>query len=205
MSAPGVDVIDHLAGEGSGGRIAALRSLRPQAREQAQRSYQVLLEPAEPGPVPLRERYAVAAHVARLHGPGPAAELYLENLRDEDPALAALLEAGRPTGESHLDAGLDHTDMLVLRPHEAAPSHLRALEAAGWDADGIVTLSQLISFLTFQLRVAHGLRVLAENPAPASAGIDRADPAGPADPADRADPADLAGRADRADRTEEAR
>lgn len=56
----------------------------------------------------------------------------------------------------------------MLRPSEAAPAHLRALEAAGWDADGIVTLSQLISFLTFQLRVAHGLRVLAENPAPAA-------------------------------------
>ncbi|MGP9538064.1 CMD domain protein [Brachybacterium sp. AOP43-C2-M15] len=167
MSEHDVDVIDHLAGEGDGGAIASLRSLRPQAREQAQRSYQVLLEPADPGSVPLRERYAVAAHVAGLHGPGPAAELYLENLRDEDPDLADLLEAGESTGETHLDAGLAHADLLVLRPSEASPSHLRALEAAGWDADGIVTLSQLISFLTFQLRVAHGLRVLAENPAPA--------------------------------------
>lgn len=191
MSTHEGDVIDHLAGEGDGGRIAALRSLRPQAREQAQRSYQVLLEPAQPGSVPLRERYAVAAHVARLHGPGPAAELYLENLRDEDPALAELLEAGEQTGETHLDAGLAHADMLVLRPHEAAPSHLRALEQAGWDTDGIVTLSQLISFLTFQLRVAHGLRALAENPAPAA-------PAGTAA---------LTGtdRTDRTDRTEDAR
>lgn len=165
MSAPVPDVIDHLAGEGDGGTIARLRALRPQAREQAQRSYQVLLEPAHPGTVPLRERYAVAAHVARLHGPGPAAALYLENLRDEDPALAALIGAGEPAGERHLDAGLAHAELLVLRPSEASPEHLRALEAAGWDADGIVTLSQLISFLTFQLRVAHGLRVLAENPA----------------------------------------
>lgn len=168
MSTPGIDVIDHLAGEGDGGQIARLRSLRPQARENAQRSYEALLEPADPGSVPLRERYAIAAHVARLHGPGPAAELYLENLRDEDPALAERIEAAEATGEERLDAGLAHADLLVLRPREAAPEHLRALEAAGWDADGIVTLSQLVSFLTFQLRVAHGLRVLAENPAPAA-------------------------------------
>lgn len=167
MTAPRVDVIDHLAGEGSGGEIARLRSLRQQARDQAQRSYEVLLEPEDPGTVPVRERYAIAAHVARLHGPGPAAELYLENLRDEDPVLAKRIGAGERTGEPHLDAGLAHADMLVQRPRDAAPEHLRALEAAGWDADGIVTLSQLISFLTFQLRVAHGLRVLAENPAPA--------------------------------------
>lgn len=161
-----VDVIDHLAGEGEGGQIARLRSLRPQARENAQRSYEALLEPADPGSVPLRERYAVAAYVAQLHGPGPAAELYLENLRDEDEDLAELIAAGRSTGEQHLDAGLAHAELLVQRPREAAPAHLRALEAAGWDADGIVTLSQLVSFLTFQLRVAHGLAVLAENPAP---------------------------------------
>ena len=31
---------------------------------------------------------------------------------------------------------------------------------AGWSTDGIVTLSQLVSFLAFQLRVAAGLRLL---------------------------------------------
>jgi uncharacterized protein YciW len=33
--------------------------------------------------------------------------------------------------------------------------------AAGWSADGIVTLSQLVSFLAFQVRVVAGLSVLA--------------------------------------------
>ncbi|MFC0675366.1 CMD domain-containing protein [Brachybacterium hainanense] len=163
-----VDIIDHLAGEGPGGEIARLRSLRPQAREQAQRSYEALLEPVDPRGVSPRERYAVAALVARLHGPGPAADLYLENLRDEDEALAGLLEAGEPIGEARLDTALAHAELLVLRPREAGPEHLRALEEAGWDADGIVTLSQLVAFLTFQLRVAHGLRVLAAHPAPAT-------------------------------------
>ncbi|MGO2046404.1 MAG: CMD domain protein [Brachybacterium tyrofermentans] len=162
------DVIDHLAGEGDGGAIARLRALRPQARENAQRSYEALLEPEHDGSVPLRERYAVAAHVARLHGPGPAADLYLANLRDEDPDLAERLVAGAPTGEAHLDAGLAHAELLVLHPADAHPVHLRALEEAGWDADGIVTLSQLISFLTFQLRVVHGLAVLASHPAQAA-------------------------------------
>ena len=32
---------------------------------------------------------------------------------------------------------------------------------AGWSADGIVTLSQLVSFLAFQQRVVTGLRALA--------------------------------------------
>ncbi|MBM7499390.1 CMD domain protein [Brachybacterium muris] len=161
------DVIDHLAGEheNGDGHIARLRSLRPQARENAQRSYEALLEPQDERSVPIRERYAVAAHVARLHGPGPAADLYLENLHDEDPELAARIAAGERTGQERLDAALAHAELLVLRPRDAEPAHLRALEAAGWDADGIITLSQLVSFVTFQLRIAHGLRVLAATPA----------------------------------------
>ena len=168
MTASTVDLIDHLAGDEGGGAVSRLRALRPQAREHAQRSYEALLEPADPGSVPLRERYAVAARVARLHGPGTAADLYGQNLRDEDEELADLIDAGVATGEVHLDVGLAHAELLVLHPRDAAPSHLRALEAAGWDADGIVTLSQLVSFLTFQLRAAHALRVLALNPAPST-------------------------------------
>jgi len=32
---------------------------------------------------------------------------------------------------------------------------------AGWSTTGIVTLSQIVAFLAFQIRVATGLRVLA--------------------------------------------
>lgn len=164
MTAAAHDVIDHLAG-GDGSRVPQLRSLRPQAKDNAQRSYEALLEPADPGGFPLRERYAIAAVVAALHGPGLAAELYARNLRDEDPDLADLLIAGDSTGEEHLDAGLEHARLLVSAPAQTGPEHLRTLEDSGWDADAIVTLSQLVAFLTFQLRVAHALGVLAAHPA----------------------------------------
>ena len=38
---------------------------------------------------------------------------------------------------------------------------LQALLDAGWSTPEIVTLSQLVAFLTFQIRVAAGLRTLA--------------------------------------------
>ena len=38
------------------------------------------------------------------------------------------------------------------------------LTEAGWTTDAIVTLSQLVSFLAFQIRVIAGLRVLAATP-----------------------------------------
>ena len=41
---------------------------------------------------------------------------------------------------------------------------LQALLDAGWSTTDIVTLSQLVAFLSFQIRVVAGLRVLAEPP-----------------------------------------
>ncbi|ALJ22108.1 alkylhydroperoxidase domain protein [Microbacterium sp. No. 7] len=58
-------------------------------------------------------------------------------------------------------AALTHAHLLTLRPREAAPAALATLQDAGWSVDGIVSLSQLVSFLTYQLRVIHGLRVVA--------------------------------------------
>lgn len=60
-----------------------------------------------------------------------------------------------------LAAALAHTHLLVLRPREASSDDLGRLLEAGWSADGIITLSQLVSFLAFQQRVVTGLKVLA--------------------------------------------
>ncbi|MGJ8624442.1 MAG: CMD domain protein [Yoonia sp.] len=56
---------------------------------------------------------------------------------------------------------LDHAHMLVFHPRDAARDHIKRLSDAGWSATQIVTLSQLISFLCFQIRAGSGLRVLA--------------------------------------------
>jgi CMD domain protein len=60
-----------------------------------------------------------------------------------------------------LAAALEHAHLLVFHPRDAAPPALQALLDAGWTTTGIVTLSQLIAFLSFQVRVVTGLRVLA--------------------------------------------
>ncbi|GAA3600319.1 CMD domain protein [Klugiella xanthotipulae] len=70
--------------------------------------------------------------------------------------------AGRDALGTRLAAALDHAHRLVFHPRDSRPEALEALIAAGWDTDGIVTLSQLIAFLTFQIRVVSGLLTLAE-------------------------------------------
>lgn len=59
-----------------------------------------------------------------------------------------------------LAAALEHAHLLVFRPRDAVPADMQRLIDAGWTTTGIVTLSQLVAFLSFQVRNVAGLRVL---------------------------------------------
>jgi CMD domain protein len=78
-------------------------------------------------------------------------------------------EARRVLG-TRLAAALEHAHLLVFRPRDADPAALQALIGAGWSTDSIVTLSQLVAFLSFQIRSVAGLRALAAAPARAAGG-----------------------------------
>ncbi|SUE06255.1 Uncharacterized protein conserved in bacteria [Pantoea agglomerans] len=49
---------------------------------------------------------------------------------------------------------------LTFEPVTAAPAHLEPLKQAGWSLRGIVTLAQLVAFVSFQSRLLAGLRSL---------------------------------------------
>ena len=63
MSTIITDVIDHLAGIRPGSSLDRLRDQRPQARENAQKSYLALFEPEVSGNVTALERFAIATFV----------------------------------------------------------------------------------------------------------------------------------------------
>ena len=91
------------------------------------------------------------------YGHYPAGPLSVEDVPGPEHAVAP---GRRAVLGGRLCAALEHTHMLVFHPRDSAPERLRRLEAAGWSADDIVTLSQLVAFLSFQLRAAAGLRAL---------------------------------------------
>jgi CMD domain protein len=197
MTAPDPDIIDRLVGVARGSRLDAIRAQRPEARANAQKSYQALFAPALPGDVTLPERFAVAIFVAGLHNDvGVLAHYraaYAENEGQQNIAQAVGTEAARgatqgpygryPSGPlsvedkagllyrvdpqnrstlgARLAAALEHAHLLVFRPRDASPEALQALLDAGWTTADVVTLSQLVAFLSFQIRVIVGLRALA--------------------------------------------
>src|SRR5205085_2256000 len=72
----------------------------------------------------------------------------------------SLFKPAREQLGARLAAALEHTHMLIFHPRDASPAHLQALIDAGWSTTGIVVISQLVAFLSYQIRVVTGLRVL---------------------------------------------
>jgi uncharacterized protein YciW len=60
MSQSPPDVIDRLVGVKKGSVLHEIRAARPEARNNAQKSFQALFAPENPGALSLQERYAVA-------------------------------------------------------------------------------------------------------------------------------------------------
>ncbi|WP_244303203.1 CMD domain protein [Leucobacter coleopterorum] len=101
----------------------------------------------------------IVAEARHAAGEGPygafRAENSIESVTGPEYSVDSV-EAAYALGD-RLAAALEHAHLLVLHPRDAQRATLQRLLDAGWSTTGIVTLSQLVAFLAFQLRVAQGL------------------------------------------------
>ncbi|MEA3060217.1 MAG: hypothetical protein QOE50_1629 [Sphingomonadales bacterium] len=168
------DVIADLAGVQPGSPLAAVRLERPEAMTHAQGSYAALFTNVGDG-LSLVERLGVALRVAILHSATEAADHYRQRLQAAvGGGLSQWERAGGEGGVSpqnlRLQVMLKHADLLATRPRQARPDDLQTLADAGLSTVEIVTLSQVIAFVSFQVRVIAGLRLLGGGPPAASDG-----------------------------------
>ncbi|WP_457580330.1 CMD domain protein [Ensifer canadensis] len=103
------------------------------------------------------------AEIAAAQAVGPYGQYPAGPLSVEDAAgpIYRVSSAGREALGEKLAIALEHAHLLVFHLRDASPSALQALIDAGWTTNGIVTLSQLVSFVAFQIRVIAGLGLLA--------------------------------------------
>ena len=141
------DVIADLAGVRPGSPLAELRAQRPEATTHAQGSYNALFS-SPVGSLPLTERIAAAVRVAELHAADEAAHHYRQVTQDtgaDSPRRQAILR---------------HAQLVAMGPRQARPDDLQLLADAGLSTTEIVTLAQVIAFVSFQVRVIAGLQLL---------------------------------------------
>ncbi|WP_345830080.1 alkylhydroperoxidase domain protein (plasmid) [Pantoea sp. BRR-3P] len=145
MSQP-FDLLNALADIDPASELAQARAERAAATQHTQGSYDVLFTQDDED-FPLAERFALAAQAAAWHGVTALQAHYQQ-------------QAQPPAQNARFDAGLAFAELLSRHPVEAAPQHIDTLQHAGWSPRGIVTLAQLIAFVSFQSRLLLGLRLL---------------------------------------------
>lgn len=106
---------------------------------------------------------AINAEIAHGRADGPYGRYPQGPLTNEDKGgpVHKVSETNRGILGARLSAALEHAHLLIFHPRDASPAALQTLLDAGWSTTDIVTLSQLLAFLSFQIRVVAGLRVLA--------------------------------------------
>lgn len=161
--APAPDLLDRAAGLEADTPVLALRRQREKVRLGAEASLDALLDADLPGSLTRADRLAIGLHAAATQGSPVLADHYRTLLALEDPALLALVDADGAAASltPRLAAMLAYARTLLERPIDGDAAALEALGREGLAVADIVALSQLVGFLSFQIRVGAGVAALA--------------------------------------------
>jgi uncharacterized protein YciW len=159
------DVIDAVVPLAPGDPVHALRRERPKVVDSTQASYEGMFA-AEVRGISVAERLFAALHACRLSRADGLARHYRLRLEAEgaDSGSIDQVDMGSDplASDERLRTILDFTGKLIVRPLDGDRDAIEALVAVGLTTPAIVALSQLVSFLSYQIRVAAGLKALAD-------------------------------------------
>ena len=157
------DTLDRLVNLSAQNQTYAVRHEREKVVSATQGSEDGLFDPALPG-LSLEERLCVALYACLLT---PAPELAAEyegrlaKLSAPVQTMAHIKNLSiRAIQDTRLQAMLNFTHTLITKPINADKQALLSLPQAGLATAEVVTLAQLISFVSYQVRLAAGLRAM---------------------------------------------
>jgi CMD domain protein len=157
------DIVDRFAGLAPGSATHTTRHRRDKVAAATQHSYEALFDPALPD-LPLAERFLVALYACSLSNASALAAHYAERLAaiNADRSLIGQVASGSidDLRQPRLCAMLHFTRILIEAPIDGDRAVLERLPAAGIPTAAVVALAQLIAFVSYQIRLAAGLRGL---------------------------------------------
>ncbi|MFG1784664.1 CMD domain-containing protein [Rhodococcus oryzae] len=153
---PTADALDRVLGAPLADAVSPLRSARPAVAEHTQRLHDAFFG----APSPNRERLAaIALRVTVLAAQPTLVEHYSALL---PPDLVASVTAGT-VADPELAALLRHAELLTLDPAAATREAIGGLRSAGLTEAAIVTASQLIGYVNYQIRLVAGYTLIGES------------------------------------------
>ena len=117
-----------------------------------------VLIPNETGAWSHDMRHALAARIARLHGETDAATHY--SAKVHDPKLAPLADSTQDGAAQDMAVVCAFVDRVSAHTRDVNPSDILALQQGGVADADIVRLCELSAFLSYQLRVLAGMRLM---------------------------------------------
>jgi len=161
-----IDVIDAILGPEVAAAVAPLRSQKPDNAAQLQRYYEALFDPTDTSADALSraDRFLVAVRVASHTGSSAVADWYAalakaEDVDDDQLERAAAVDRAW-TDNTKRGAAMRHADLVTRAPDQTSARDLDLLKEAGFSPGGILSLAQTIAFVSYQLRLIAGLRVM---------------------------------------------
>lgn len=161
--AENVDVIAAIIGIEPGSAMAAAVAGRADIMALTQKTHDSALTPENPGGLSHAERAALAWRIAKIN----------DNKAFEDHFEALLEKVDAPDAAARMadiwfDGGHDirakalirHVDLVAHAPKQATRRDIELLQEAGLADDDIVRLSELVAFVSYQIRVAVGLDLM---------------------------------------------
>lgn len=155
------DVIAKITGIDRGSALAEAVNGRADIMSLTQQTYVAALHPTDPGGLSHVERAAFACRISVLNSDREF-EAHFHNLIGEnDTSGARIADIGFDGGDDvRLSALIRHVDLVAQNPKNATEGDIKRLQAAGVSDADIVRLSELVAFVSYQIRVAAGLRLM---------------------------------------------
>ena len=124
--------------------------------EMSQSAENAVLEPKEPGAWSHSLRAALAARIAGMNGDDALSTHYCTRAGD----MAALADPKAKSTTTDLEVVVAFMDKVAGQTGEVEASDITALQAANVADADIVRLAELNAFVSYQVRVIAGLRLL---------------------------------------------
>lgn len=161
-----IDVIDAILGEERTEHVRELREVKPELARQMQDYYDALFRPSSDSDAafPLPARFLVAIRTSSHTDSSRVTSWYASQATEVGVSSAEVqlaMNAGSAWPEDHpLGPAMRHVDLIVDRPLESSRGDIDALLEFGLSPQGIVVLSQVVAYVSCQVRLIAALRAL---------------------------------------------
>jgi len=160
------DVIDAVLGPEAAAAVEPLRAQKAELAAQMQDYYDAVFLPGPESTLALSpsERWLIAIRTASHTGSTSLVDWYVSRATDSGTSEALIAKAQDVSspwnGDPRTTAIMRQVDLIVTRPVESSKADISALSDAGLSPQGIVALSQVVAYVSYQLRLIATLRAL---------------------------------------------